>query len=156
MATRDLAAPTERGVEREYRTVAKDDETSGAPASLGRVLIVEDDYLVASELAATLADAGLRVVGVAGTADQAIQLARTYRPDLAVVDVRLIGQRDGVDAALVIFNELGIRSIFASAHDDPDTRERAKRAAPIGWLGKPYSPARLITMIRAALSSQPR
>jgi DNA-binding NarL/FixJ family response regulator len=140
-------ADPERGVS------AKADEPAGDVVTPGRILIVEDDYLVATELEATLADAGFQVVGVASTADQAIRLARTQQPHLAIVDVRLIGERDGVDAAQTMFNELAIRSIFATAHDDADTRERAKAASPIAWLAKPYTPARLIPLIRNALSS---
>jgi two-component system, response regulator PdtaR len=154
MASRDLAAPPGRVAEQERRAFAKDDEASRRAAAPERILIVEDDYLVASELEATLAEAGFRVVGVAITADQAIRLARTQRPDLAIVDVRLIGKADGVDAAVTMFDELGVRSIFATAHDDPDTRERAKRASPVAWLAKPYTPARLIPLIRSALASQ--
>jgi DNA-binding NarL/FixJ family response regulator len=101
----------------------------------------------------TLAEAGFHVVGVAGTADQAISLARRQRPDLAIVDVRLIGAADGVDAALAMFNELGVRSIFATAHDDPDTRDRAKPASPVAWLAKPYAPSRLVSLIRRTLPS---
>ena len=153
MTNRALAAPPPRRAEQERRAFAKDGEASGNAAIPERILIVEDDYLVASELEATLTDAGFQVVGVASTADQAIRLARTQRPDLAVVDVRLIGRRDGVDAAVTMFNEFGLRSIFATAHDDADTRERAKQASPIAWLAKPYTPARLIPLIRSALLS---
>lgn len=153
MASRDSADSLERRGAQERGTFAKDDDASAA-AMPERVLIVEDDYLVATELEATLVDAGFQVVGVASTADQAIRLARIQRPDLAIVDVRLIGQRDGVDAAVTMFNELGVRSIFATAHDDPDTRERAKAASPIAWLAKPYTPARLIPLIRGALLSR--
>jgi DNA-binding NarL/FixJ family response regulator len=148
MQSRDLAARSERTTEQEPRSFAKNAD-GATPA---RILIVEDDYLVANELEATLVEAGFHIVGVASNADQAIRFARAQRPDLAVVDVRLIGARDGVDAAIVMFTELGIRSIFASAHDDPDTRERAKAASPIAWLGKPYTAVRLLPLIRSALS----
>jgi DNA-binding NarL/FixJ family response regulator len=151
MRSRDSATPPPRA--EPQRRVFADDEAARDAAAPERILIVEDDYLVATELEATLAEAGFHVVGVASTADQAVNLARTQQPRLAIVDVRLIGARDGVDAALTLFNELGIRSIFASAHDDADTRERAKAASPIAWLAKPYAPSRLISLIRGALSS---
>jgi DNA-binding NarL/FixJ family response regulator len=131
-------------------------DNDGGGAAPGRILIVEDDYLVATEIEATLADAGFHVVGMASSAYQAIRLARTQHPDVAVVDVRLVGAGDGIDAAVIMFNELGVRCIFASAQDDPDTRERARQASPIAWLGKPYPPARLIPLIHGALSSRPR
>jgi DNA-binding NarL/FixJ family response regulator len=153
MVTRDGAVPPPPAAEPERRVLAKDGEMAAGVAPPGRILIVEDDYLVASELEATLNDEGFQVVGVTGTADQAIGLARSHRPDLAIVDVRLIGERDGVDAAVTMFSELGIRSIFATADDNPDTRQRAMAASPIGWLAKPYSPTRLILLIRSALPS---
>jgi two-component system, response regulator PdtaR len=73
---------------------------------------------------------------------------------LAIVDVRLAGHRDGVEAAIELFRGHGIRSIFATAHADPETRRRAQAAAPLGWLAKPYSPERLLPLIRAALAGK--
>jgi DNA-binding NtrC family response regulator len=153
MADRDLAPPPNGTAAGQDRSLAEKDDTADGVAAPARILVVEDDFLVACELEATLTEAGFCVVGIASTADQAIRLAHAQSPELAVVDVRLIGERDGVDAALTMFNELGIRSIFATAHHDPDTRERAARASPIAWLAKPYAPARLIPLIQDALSS---
>lgn len=116
-----------------------------------RVLIVEDDYLVASEIEAALTDAGFAVVGVAGSAAEAVQLARQETPALAIVDIRLAGRRDGVAAATEMAKELGIRSIFATAHGDAEVRERAQQASPLGWLSKPYRMENLVAMIRQAL-----
>jgi DNA-binding NarL/FixJ family response regulator len=73
------------------------------------------------------------------------------RPDLAIMDIRLAGRRDGVEAAIEIFTTLGIRSIFSSAHDDAATRKRAIPASPIGWLRKPYSANALIELIKSNL-----
>ena len=117
------------------------------------VLIVEDDFLIAMEAETALSDAGLDVVGIATTAEEALSLAREHRPALALMDIRLAGQRDGVDAAGDLFRELGIRCVFASAHDDPQTRERAAALAPLGWLTKPYTMASLISLVQQALSN---
>jgi two-component system, response regulator PdtaR len=68
-----------------------------------------------------------------------------------VMDIRLAGRRDGVDAAAELFRELGIRCIFATAHDDQRTRSRAEPFAPLGWLAKPYTMASLIDYVRRAL-----
>jgi DNA-binding response OmpR family regulator len=116
-----------------------------------RILIVEDDYLVAAALEGGLTEAGLKVVGVASSADEAVQLAGAQRPTLAIMDIRLNGRRDGVDAALEIFQSTGVRCIFATAHHDSPTRTRAQPAAPLGWLGKPYTVDSVIAMIKAAL-----
>ena len=62
------------------------------------------------------------------------------------------GRRDGIEAALEMFNACGVRCIFATAHHDPGTRARAAKAAPLGWLPKPYQLDGLISMINAAVT----
>lgn len=125
-------------------------------SSLGRILIVEDDFLVAMQLENDLRDAGYEILGPAGTAGVAIDLAQRERPDLVVMDIRLIGDRDGVDAALEIFRSTGIRSIFATAHSDPRHKARAMAASPLGWIQKPYSRASVLSEIANALRSVQR
>lgn len=68
------------------------------------------------------------------------------------MDVRLARQRDGVDAAQDLFCELGLRCLFATAHDDLDTRVRAEPFAPLGWLAKPYTMPSLVKLVREAIS----
>jgi DNA-binding NarL/FixJ family response regulator len=129
------------------------DEPSGGRVShdrLFRVLIVEDDYLVSSEMEIELIAAGFEIVGVAFSAKEAIRLATATAPDLVVMDIRLGGSRDGVDAALEIFRARGIRSLFASAHHDLETRRRAEAALPLGWLPKPYTMASLVDAVHKA------
>jgi DNA-binding NarL/FixJ family response regulator len=116
-----------------------------------RVLVAEDDYLVALELEAGLKDAGFEVVGIAASADDVVKLAESRRPVLAIMDIRLAGGRDGIDAALELFRRSGIRSIFATAHLDSRTRARAEAAAPLGWLPKPYALDTLVATIERAL-----
>jgi DNA-binding NarL/FixJ family response regulator len=116
-----------------------------------RILIVEDDLLIASEMEAALKDAGFEVAGLATTGKHAIETARTQAPDLAVVDIRLAGDRNGVDTALELFRAHGIRCIFASAYSDGEARRRAEPAAPLGWLQKPYTMASLTELVREAL-----
>jgi DNA-binding NarL/FixJ family response regulator len=117
----------------------------------GRILVVEDEYLVASEIEAELVAAGFEVPGLARTADEAVRLALSLRPTLVIMDIRLAGRRDGIDAALEIFRSSGIRSIFATAYGDPRTRARAEAAFPLGWLTKPYTALSLLAAVRQAL-----
>lgn len=117
-----------------------------------RILVVEDDFLIGLQTVAALADAGFNVIGTATTAEEAIALAKAQRPSLAVMDIRLASERDGIDAARELFKELGIRCIFATAHDDPHTRRRAEPYAPLGWLAKPYTMTSLVTSVVDALS----
>lgn len=120
---------------------------TGSVNSNKRILIVEDDYLVSSELKHSLSEAGYEVVAVAISAGEAIELAHVHEPDLIIMDIRLQGNRDGIDAAVEIFTRFGIRSIFATAHADAQTIERARPAFPFGWIQKPFSVKSLIKLI---------
>jgi len=134
---------------------ARDDSLASdkQPSRAIAILVVEDDYLVAMQAETALREAGLESVGIATTAEEAIELASLQHPALAVMDIRLAGQRDGIDAALVLFREHGIRCIFASAHHDMHTQSRAAAASPLGWLQKPYSMQSLVEIVRQALKN---
>ncbi len=130
------------------------DDRAGSPGTereRRRVLIIEDDVLISAQIEYPLTDAGFDVVGIAATGEEAIEFARSQAPVLAVVDIRLAGDRDGVDTTLELFRAHGIRCIFATAHSDPDARQRAEPAAPLGWLQKPYTMASLAAMVRNAM-----
>jgi DNA-binding NarL/FixJ family response regulator len=99
-----------------------------------------------------LLEAGFEVVGITGSAEESIGLVRSEKPALVIMDVRLAGRGDGVDAALSIYRETGIRCIFATAHNDAHIRSRAQAAAPLGWLAKPYAPHSLIAMVKQAVA----
>jgi DNA-binding NarL/FixJ family response regulator len=118
---------------------------------LARILVVEDDFLVAAEIETALSEAGFDVAGVAATAEEAFALAQARKPALVVMDLRLAGEHDGIHAAVEIFRKLGIRCIFATAYYDQDSLERAKPAMPLGWLQKPYSIVSLVNAVRRAL-----
>jgi DNA-binding NarL/FixJ family response regulator len=137
-----------------YPSVAlsRDDGLSAGSATAStRVMIVEDDFLVAIDMESALTDAGIAVVGVASSAEDALLLAEAERPALAVMDIRLAGKRDGIDAALDLFGGLGIRCIFATAHHDERTRARAQAAQPLAWVPKPYAMASLVEAVQRAL-----
>lgn len=116
-----------------------------------RVIIAEDDFLIATQTEEALSAAGLEVVGIAMTAEEVFDLARHERPTLVVMDIRLAGRRDGIDAARELFQQFNIRCIFATANDDLDTRERAEPFAPLGWLTKPYTMASILASVAGAL-----
>lgn len=130
------------------------DEASGSGPSgdaAPRVLIVEDDFLVSGDMEAELTDAGFVVVGIATSAQEAIELAAAEEPHLVVMDIRLEGPSDGVEAAIEIFRSKGIRSLFASAYHDAETRRRAEPCAPLGWIAKPYPMYALVLAVRDAM-----
>jgi two-component system, response regulator PdtaR len=118
-----------------------------------RVLIVEDQYFVAVDCELQLRSAGIECVGLATTACEALDIAQRERPDFVIMDIRLASLADGVEAAIVIYERLGIRSIFASAHADETTRKLAERAHPLGWLDKPYTGGQLVATVRECLET---
>jgi two-component system, response regulator PdtaR len=120
-----------------------------------QVLIVEDEFFVALDLETTLTRAGFEIVGVASNAEDAVRLAEALQPSVVIMDIRLAGQRDGIDAAIEIFERFKIRSVFATAHHDPGTIARAERANAAGWLAKPYSPQSVIAAVQAAVKPPP-
>ena len=123
---------------------------SESKAAAPSILLVEDDFLIAMQIETAFAGAGLGLVGIASSAEEAVEMAAVHRPVLAIMDIRLAGKRDGIDAALELFRDYGIRCIFATAHSDPDTSRRAAPARPLGWLQKPYTMTSLIEAVQAA------
>lgn len=132
-----------------------DDSNGPAPAAseraATRILVVEDDWFAGTDMQAALQAAGYDVLEVATSADEAVQAAADYRPELVIMDVRLLGNRDGVDAALEIAKRFAIRSLFVSAYFDPALRSRAEAALPVGWLIKPITGEALVAAVNAAL-----
>jgi len=126
--------------------------TATAPS----ILLVEDDFLIAMQVEIAFAEAGLELAGIASSAEEAIEMAAAHRPTLAIMDIRLVGRRDGVDAALQLFRDHGIRCIFATAHGDPETSRRAEPARPLGWLQKPYTMTSLIEAVQTAFDELDR
>jgi DNA-binding NarL/FixJ family response regulator len=120
-------------------------------AKSSRILVIEDDFLVASQIKAALDAGGFEVAGTAVNAEEAKQIAMTEPPALAITDIHLAGKRDGIDVAIELFREHGIRCIFATAHYDKLARERAQAANPLGWLQKPYTMPSLLYMVRRAI-----
>ncbi len=117
-----------------------------------RLLIVDDEWLISMQLEQMMTTAGFEVVGTAATAADALALADRERPDLVLMDIRLHGPVDGIDAACQIMDRFGIRSLFVSAHSDAGTMTRSLAARPAGWLPKPFTEAELLQAVRSALS----
>ena len=103
-----------------------------------RLLIVEDDVLVASSLEELLSDSGFEVVGTAGSAATALSLAGERLPQLALVDIGLLGPMDGIELAYQLREHFRIPMIFLSGLSDPETKERALLSQPLGFVRKPY------------------
>jgi CheY-like chemotaxis protein len=102
-----------------------------------RILIVEDEILIALDLRNLVEESGHVVVGIVESADYATATATRERPDVVLMDIALAGPRDGIDAALELRARLDIPSLFVSAHPDLSLRRRAEAAKPVGFLTKP-------------------
>ena len=120
------------------------------PVRTYKVLVVEDEGLIALDIAGRLEAMGHEVVGPASTAEEAIELAGSA--DIVLMDIRIDGQRDGIDAALEIRTRYHLPVIFLTAHADRATLDRAKQAGPFGYIVKPLGPASLQTGIEMAIA----
>jgi CheY-like chemotaxis protein len=118
-----------------------------------RILIVEDEMFVALDIEAAVIKAGHRVVGFAGTAERAVAMADEMRPDLVLMDIRLPGKSDGVDAAIEIRQRFDIPSLIISAYSDTETRERARPARALGFIPKPFDHALLALALNGGMKS---
>jgi DNA-binding NarL/FixJ family response regulator len=116
-----------------------------------RVLIVEDEPLITLGLTLTLEEMGLQVCETAATAADAIALAQEHRPSLVIMDVRLAGPEDGVDAAIAIHRTLGAPVIFLTGSREPETVERIRQDHPAAILFKPVLTEDLMAEIRRVL-----
>jgi PAS domain S-box-containing protein len=119
--------------------------------ALQRILIVEDEVIIAMDMAQQLRGFGYEVVGIAANAQRARELALQTRPDLVMMDIVLKGPQDGIEAAQAIAAEVDTAVVFLTAYGDPATIERAKAAGPLGYLLKPFRPHELRSTIEVAL-----
>jgi len=116
-------------------------------------LIVDDEVLIADLWSMVLAEMGIPVCGTAATALGAIEQARRHRPKVVLMDMRLRGELDGVDAALVIHETLGSNVIFITGSKDMTMKLRIEQDHPFDVLFKPVSERQLkATVIRAMVS----
>ena len=116
-----------------------------------RVLIVEDELIVARDIAQQLLDLGYTPVGSTHSGEQAIALANELRPDLVLMDIALAGPMDGIDAANTIRAQLGLPVVFLTAFSADDVLARAKLTEPFGYILKPFSERELGTVLAMAL-----
>lgn len=116
-----------------------------------RILVVENESIVAMDIKASLLNLGYTVLGMATTGAEAIEKAVQTKPDLILMDIKLKGDMDGVQAAGQIRTKLDIPLIYLTAFTDECTVERAKITQPYGYLLKPFGESDLQTSIEMAL-----
>lgn len=116
-----------------------------------RILIVEDGLIVAEDIRRRCESVGYRVSGIASSGEDAVVLAEQTRPDVILMDIRLRGTIDGIEAASRIRCKLNIPVVYATAYSDDATLNRAKLTNPSGYLLKPVEARELRAAIELAL-----
>lgn len=117
----------------------------------GRILIVEDEPIVALDLQQEIKQMGCEVVGVAESAEEALLAVSNCQTDLALMDIRIAGSMDGIQTARLMRGLYGTPSIFLTSYSDESTVTRAARAMPYGYLTKPFQSGELKATLRVAL-----
>ncbi|MCJ7680196.1 MAG: response regulator, partial [Candidatus Aminicenantes bacterium] len=103
-----------------------------------RLLVVDDEATITTQLEERLTRLGYDIVGSASCAEEALAMARKYRPDLILMDIVMPGEMDGIDAAAIITRELDIPVVFLTAYGDERYINRAKQSEALGYIIKPY------------------
>jgi two-component system sensor histidine kinase/response regulator len=116
-----------------------------------RILIVEDEIIVGLDIQHELTGLGYRVTDIVTSGPEAIQKAAQTRPDLILMDIRLAGEMDGIEAAEEIRQGLSLPVVYLTAYADAETLQRAKLTEPFGYIIKPYQERDLHTTIEMAL-----
>lgn len=116
-----------------------------------RILVVEDESIVAMDIQDTLKHLGYTVPATAASGEEAIKKSVETHPDLVLMDINLQGKMDGVEAANQIFSRCNIPVIYLTAYGDDDTLARAKVTEPFGYILKPFQERDLCTSIEVGL-----
>ena len=116
-----------------------------------KVLIVEDERVVAKDLALTIESMGYEVIGSAASHDEAMAICAQQEPDIVLMDIRIKGPIDGIDTAAELLERYGLHVIYLTAHADIASIDRAKRTRPHAYLLKPVKPGELQGAIEIAM-----
>ena len=117
-----------------------------------KVVIVEDEGLIAADLKGRLERAGYGVPAVAGSAAEALRVIRAAKPDLVLMDIRIKGAVDGIQVAQQVRQEFDIPVIYLTAYEDPETLERASQTQAFGYIKKPIASSSLQGSIEMAIA----
>ncbi|WP_235297973.1 response regulator transcription factor [Portibacter marinus] len=116
-----------------------------------KVLIVEDEALIAMDLEMIMESMGHHVVGITGNGDEALDMIANRQPDLILLDVNIQGQKDGIELAEIIKDRSKKPFIFITSYADKSTLDRAKHTLPYGYILKPFSEQELKATVEIAL-----
>ncbi|BDS15281.1 response regulator [Aureispira anguillae] len=116
-----------------------------------KILVVEDEIIIADNICDILEELGYEVLEPAVSYTEALEILQVEQPDLALLDIQLAGRRDGIDLAWKIKEDYDIPFIFLTSNADPVTVDRAKKVSPPAYLLKPFDRNDLFTSIEIAL-----
>ena len=116
-----------------------------------KVLIVEDEMIVARDLSNNLSQVGYRVCGIVTSVEKALKSVAEHEPDVVLIDIILKGPRDGIELARALQGEWNIPFLFITSHADRATVERAKATRPSGYIVKPFTPDEVYAAVEVAL-----
>lgn len=119
-----------------------------------RILVVDDEHIIARDIAMQLRVLGYEPLGPANTGEEAIEMAEQLKPDLMLMDVRLASAMDGITAAQTIRTRFGVPTVYLSAFSDAGSLDRAKQTDPAGFLLKPFMEFELAAAIKAAFQGR--
>ncbi|MBK8955056.1 MAG: response regulator transcription factor [Saprospiraceae bacterium] len=118
-----------------------------------RVLIVEDEPLIAENIAMYLNNHDYEVAGIAYDYEDGIMKLENDKPDIVLLDINLDGELDGIDLGKYIHEKIMIPFVFLSSYSDKSTLERAKQVQPSGYLVKPFHEKSLLTTLEISLNN---
>ena len=116
-----------------------------------KILIVEDEPLIAQDIKRCCQRIGYQVIGIAGRSEQALDLLYSQRPDAVVLDISITGAMDGIQLAELINEKYQLPFIFLTSHADRGTLDRAKNTFPYGYILKPFDENDLMTALEIAI-----
>ncbi|MDV6235983.1 histidine kinase dimerization/phosphoacceptor domain -containing protein [Leptospira ellisii] len=116
-----------------------------------KILVVEDEIIVAVNLGQKLKKLGYELVGITSSGEEAIQKAEENHPDLVLMDINIEGSLDGIETAEVLRNRFHTPVIYLTAYADENTLDRAKKTQPLGYIVKPFESDQLRSSIEVAL-----
>jgi len=116
-----------------------------------RILVVEDEAIVATQIMKKLNRIGYRVVGKVSSGEKAIKEVGNKMPDLVLMDIKLEGTMDGVETAEYLHSKFDIPVVYLTAHSDDKIIDRAKTTEPLGYIVKPFEDGDLRSTIEIAL-----
>lgn len=105
---------------------------------MGKVLIVEDEFIIAQDLRRIVSGLGYAVMGMAKSADEALQKISKEVPDLVLLDINLIGEVKGTELALTLRDKYGLSFIYVTSFSDPETLQEMTQTKPLGYILKPF------------------